>query len=63
MMEELTLKEFIEKVSKHEKLMDMHVISLGGGTGGKYGCFNCITVKDDDDKYHQITIPHYKSTK
>lgn len=61
MREELTLREFIEEVSKHEELMDMHVISLGGGTGGKYGCFNFITLKDDE-KERQITIPHYNSS-
>ena len=61
MREELTLREFIKKVSKHEKLMDMYVVSLGGGTGGKYGCFNFIKLKDDDNKEYQVIVPYYNN--
>jgi hypothetical protein len=60
MREELTLREFIEEVSKHEELMDMHVISLGGGTGGRYGCFNLIGLKDNDNNHRDLRIPFYK---
>ena len=42
----ITLRELIAELSKHEDLMDMEVVSLGGGCGHKkFGAFHLVNLK------------------
>ena len=61
MYNELTLREFISEIQKHEDLMDMKVISLGGGCGHKeYGAFHSIGLKDENEKRKDLYIRYYR---
>lgn len=44
-MNNITLRELIDELSKHEDLMDMEVMSLGGGYGQKFGAFHLVNLK------------------
>lgn len=45
-MNNITLRELIDELSKHEDLMDMEVVSLGGGCGHKkFGAFHLVNLK------------------
>lgn len=48
MSDAITLREFIDELSKHEDLMDAKVISLGGGSSMKFGSFHLVHLKDYD---------------
>lgn len=59
MEKNITLREFINELKKHEDLMDMEIVSLGGGCGHKkYGAFHSVTLKfyDSDNRRHEKTI-------
>lgn len=46
----ITLRELIDELSKYEDLMDMEVISLGGGCGHKkFGAFHLVNLKNCDE--------------
>lgn len=53
----ITLRELIDELSKHEDLMNMKVISLGGGCGYKefpYGACHLVSLKDCDNNGNRI---------
>jgi hypothetical protein len=51
----ITLRELIDELSKYENLMDMKVVSLGGGCGHKeFGAFHLINLKDYDENGNRI---------
>lgn len=48
----ITLRELIDELSKHEDLMDMEVVSLGGGCGHKkFGAFHLVNLKGCDENH------------
>lgn len=52
MEKNITLREFIDELNKHEDLMDMELVSLGGGCGHKeFGAFHCVTLKFYDGQF------------
>lgn len=51
----ITLRELIDELSKYEDLMDMEVISLGGGCGHKkFGAFHLVNLKSCDENENRI---------
>lgn len=51
----ITLRELVDELSKHEDLMDMKVISLGGGCGHKeFDAFHLVNLKDYDENGNLI---------
>lgn len=51
----ITLRELIDELSKYEDLMDMKVVSLGGGCGHKeFGAFHSVNLKDYDENGNRI---------
>lgn len=61
----ITLRELIAELSKHEDLMDMKVVSLGGGCGHKeFGAFHVVNLKGCDEnclKEKEIYIRCYNN--
>ena len=64
-MTNITLRELVNELSKHEDLMDMKVVSLGGGCGHKeFGAFHLVNLKNDENGYRiekQIYIRCYNN--
>ena len=51
----ITLRELVDELSKYEDLMDMKVVSLGGGCGHKeFGAFHSVNLKDYDENGNRI---------
>lgn len=51
----ITLRELIAELSKHEDLMDMEVESLGGGCG-RNGAFHSVNLKNCNENGNHRTV-------